>query len=196
MMRRLKTRRRSAEIPRDSIDHGATGLLPLAANKNNPICANAAKFESPSIVPPFINSPFSTKGASSASSPENYRSSTPGERAPQSTERKTEAVRDEIRAEPLIHSRKTADPSEDSFQPREPTTNQRESQWTIRLVVAMGIIIFPEQRHDRERLKISRWCPETDPCRAMPHARATTPLKRINLFGTNFAGFHLHRRWI
>lgn len=111
MMRRLKTRRaprRSHGIP--SIT-GPPGSL-FAANKNNPICANAAEFKSPSIAPvhQFASSPKNGLLPRVPSSLENYRFSMAdalGRRTPRSTDRKTEAGnRDEIRAGRLIRREK------------------------------------------------------------------------------------------
>lgn len=111
MMRRLKTRRapqRSHEIP--SITRLPDSLSLSAANKNNPICANAAEFESPSIAPvhQFVFSPKKGLLPRVPSSPENYRFSMLGKRAhrSQQTEKQRQATGDEIRAGLLIRREK------------------------------------------------------------------------------------------
>lgn len=102
----FKNSARSAEIPRDSIDHGATGLSPPQTK----IILFAQTWRNPGVrrSPPFINSP--KKGVSSASSEFSQELSLLDARRSareQSTDRKTEAGnRDEIRAGPLIRREK------------------------------------------------------------------------------------------
>lgn len=130
MMRRLKTRRAPAKISRDSIDHATIRLS--AANKNNPICANAAEFERiPSIASVHQFAPSTKKVLLPRvlSSLENYRFSMLGKRAPcsQQTEKQRQSNRGWNTSRSVDMPRKTARiRPEDSLQPREPTTNQRE----------------------------------------------------------------------
>jgi hypothetical protein len=119
----FKNLARSAAIPRDSIDHGATGHT--VANKNNPARANAAKFERTRPIASVHQFAFSPRNggffrARVPISLENYRFSNARQenaRCSQQTEKreagsfrtmKYESVRADMRP------RKTADSSEDS----------------------------------------------------------------------------------
>lgn len=156
MMRRLKTRRapqRSHEIP--SITGGHRTLS--AANKNNPICANAAEFKSPSVDRPRSSIRLlAEEGASSASSEFSRELSLLDARR-SARERRGQQTEKQRRATGWNTSRTADTPrktswrsvSEDSFRPNsrpiDGTTGGRESRKAIRLVVAIGIIKFSRQ---------------------------------------------------
>lgn len=180
----------------------------FSANKNNPICANAAEFESPCRSPPFINSLPRRRGFFRVpSSPENYRFSRRalGKRTPQSTDRKTEAGRDEIRAGPLICREKPRIRRKIRFSAGQRPISEstggagvraRESRRPSVLSSPRALSYFPDSitRATTRAPHYGDAAPgRSSLSRAMPHARATMPFKRINLFRTNFAGFHLHR---
>jgi len=184
VMRRLKNSARSAEIPRDSIDHGTHRTL-SAANKNNPICANTAEFESPSIaavhqfafslkkgllprVPSsFENYRFSmldSRRESAAVNKQKNRGRQPGWNMSRfvDTPRKTAEIRRKIRFDRIRGS----------------TTNQRDDRRGNRggssvLPSPWALSYFPSS-HDQPEM-----VPRVDSCRAIPHARMTTsPFKR------------------